>query len=1144
MRIFFRTFLFISILFVSNLFAQNYYFVEGKRIELNERRDKFAIILNQTVLDESVIELQLRTTVGLSFETKKMETGIYIVNLPTQVEESFIEDKINALNNLSEIVKFATKVYYGESKKVTQIPTDEFIVRLNDLGDKYKLDELNSQYKCEIIRNIGDEKGFLIKSKNNVPMNALTLSDIYFQTRIFDYCEPDFGYPEGCLFNYDPNDANYPSQWPLKNTGQSTPTEGNTTAGDLTNSAGIPGADMDISKAWDYVKGNNNVIIGVFDTGVDSLHPDLSQNLIAGYDAHLNKYGVSNDPGSHGTCTAGIIGARTNNSIGVAGIVGGDNTANSNCKIMSFKIVNNLGNFTTSSNIARAFDTARVKGVYVSSNSWGGGSVSSTLNSAINNFANNGRGGLGSVVLFSSGNDGKNPPNYPSYLASVVCVGASTRHDQKKAAGSGNQWWWGGNYGEDVNGDIDLVAPTICYTTDIRSTGGYNTTSGSGGDYYATFNGTSAACPNAAGVVALIFSVNPSLTRSQVLDYLYRGCEKIDNVGYTTSKTYGSWNEYFGYGRVNAFNSVRLAVGVDVTPPTIVHTVVQSHSSTYPTTITATIFDQDGSSVPTSGNQRPKIFYRFNKNGAGWTSFDSAFAVSNTGNLFTFKIPCVGRQTEVQYYLKAQDNNGNTAKFPFHASASYPYTLCYFGVGNITTETRSLSNWSPPDNGAQISSNVNFPNSFAVLEASVKINLSHTYVSDIMLILWASDTDADRNRICLFSYNGGSGDNISNATVTDIASQFWSQSAPPYSNGFYKPEYLLEGLKGTNAQGNWKFINDDAYLGDAPTYTSLDIILKKMNGVTSSSARLNSAGDSILNFGNVIPPIIVEKDFYLKNVGNANLTISAVNFTGTYASKFSLVNSAPTSIAPGDSGLFRVRLTHNAANKSLDGGLEPELFQNALMEISNNDPSKSIFRVSLETDSPVPVELSSFTASVVGNSVNLNWQTQTEVNNYGFEIERRADNLKSGSWEKIGFIAGSGNSNSPKNYSFTDKPDQKLHKAFSYRLKQIDNDGKFEYSKTVEVDLSSPQDFTLYQNYPNPFNPVTNISFRVKQTQKVILEVFDMLGNKIEVLFNSTAEGGKLYNIEFNAEDYATGTYFYKLNSNEGVSVRKMILIK
>ena len=113
--------------------------------------------------------------------------------------------------------------------------------------------------------------------------------------------------------------------------------------------------------------------------------------------------------------------------------------------------------------------------MHVSSNSWGGGTPSPTLTTAINNLSASGRGGLGCVILFSSGNDGRNPPAYPSYLASVVCVGASTKHDQKKAAGTGNQYWWGGNYGEDTNGDLDLVAPTICYTTDIRRTGGYHT---------------------------------------------------------------------------------------------------------------------------------------------------------------------------------------------------------------------------------------------------------------------------------------------------------------------------------------------------------------------------------------------------------------------------------------------------------------------------------------------------------------------------------------------------------------------------------------------------------------------------------------------------------------------------------------------
>ena len=882
--------IFINVLSIHS-FAQDYYFYEGKRIELTKRLDKIAIILNKTNLTKNNIEQTLKTQINSFSDLKELTENLYLINFSDPVSEAEIGQQISALQTLNELVKFATPVYYGESRKVTQIPTDEFIVKLFDLKDKRKLDDINDQYNIEIKENINDENTFILKSRNNVKLNALQLSEIYFQTGYFEYCEPNFGYPEGCLFNYTPNDTQYPNQWVINNTGQSTPTEGNSSAGDLTNSAGIPDADMDVNLAWDYTKGNNSVIVGVFDTGVDSAHPDLYQNLIAGYDASNNtESSVTTDPVGHGTCTAGIIGARTNNGLGISGIVGGDNTLNSNCKIRAFKLVNSTGQFTTEANLANAFNLARTTGVHVSSNSWGGGTPGSTLTTAINNLSNNGRGGLGCVVLFSSGNDGKNPPAYPSYLASVVCVGASTRHDQKKAAGTGNQFWWGGNYGEDANGDLDLVAPTICYTTDIRGTGGYNTSAGTAGDYYSTFNGTSAACPNAAGVAAQIFSINANFTRDQVLDYLYRGCEKIDNVGYNTVKTYGYWNEYFGYGRVNALNSVRLAMGFDVTPPSIIHNNIRFHSSTYPTIFTATIADQNGASVPNTGNQRPRIYYRFNKNGAGWSSFISSYAISNAGNIFTFKIPGVGRQTEVQYYIEAQDAAGNVTAFPRLASATYPYTLCYYAVGNVITETRSLLNWNPPDGGAGISANVNFPTSYSILEARVRINLSHTWVSDNILFVWSPSSDADNNRKCLFSENGGDGNNITNATVTDSATQFWRQGTPPYSNGFYKPEYMLNGFNGTNAQGNWKFINYDVAAGDAPTYNSLDIILRRMNGVTSPCARLNNPADSILYFGNPSPPAVVDRDFYLKNDGNASLTISAVNFSGTYASMFSLIS--------------------------------------------------------------------------------------------------------------------------------------------------------------------------------------------------------------------------------------------------------------
>ncbi len=123
---------------------------------------------------------------------------------------------------------------------------------------------------------------------------------------------------------------------------------------------------------------------------------------------------------------------------------------------------------------------------------------------------------------------------------------------------------------------------------------------------------------------------------------------------------------------------------------------------------------------------------------------------------------------------------------------------------------------------------------------------------------------------------------------------------------------------------------------------------------------------------------------------------------------------------------------------------------------------------------PLPVELTSFSAATIGSTIKLNWQTATEVNNYGFEVERRALSAERQAWEKIGFVNGNGNSNSPKDYSFVD--DKVSSGKYSYRLKQIDNDGQFEYSKTINVDFNGVKKFELSQNYPNPFNPTTTIT--------------------------------------------------------------------
>jgi len=191
----------------------------------------------------------------------------------------------------------------------------------------------------------------------------------------------------------------------------------------------------------------------------------------------------------------------------------------------------------------------------------------------------------------------------------------------------------------------------------------------------------------------------------------------------------------------------------------------------------------------------------------------------------------------------------------------------------------------------------------------------------------------------------------------------------------------------------------------------------------------------------------------------------------------------------------------------------------------------------------LPVELSSFSASLVNNGVRLNWRTETEVNNYGFEVERKVSSKQSavGNWAKIGFVEGHGNSNSPKEYLFIDN--EATSGKYAYKLKQIDNDGTFEYSKIIEIDVDAPLEFELSQNYPNPFNPSTTIKYSLPFTSKVKLSVFNILGEEVHILINETKDAG-IYTINFDALLFNSGIYFYKLETRNFLKVKKMSLIR
>ena len=188
----------------------------------------------------------------------------------------------------------------------------------------------------------------------------------------------------------------------------------------------------------------------------------------------------------------------------------------------------------------------------------------------------------------------------------------------------------------------------------------------------------------------------------------------------------------------------------------------------------------------------------------------------------------------------------------------------------------------------------------------------------------------------------------------------------------------------------------------------------------------------------------------------------------------------------------------------------------------------------------IPVELISFTGTLVDNSVKLEWSTASETNNQGFEIQRSIDDE---SYQTITFIEGVGTTTETTFYSYLDNPALKNNTGLRYRLKQMDYDGTFSYSNAINIEISTPIEFALMQNYPNPFNPSTKISFQIPESGLVSLKIYDVLGIEIATLLNEEKIPGK-YEIDFDASYLSSGIYFYTLRAGNFINIKKMILVK
>ncbi|MCF8245794.1 MAG: S8 family serine peptidase [Saprospiraceae bacterium] len=556
--------------------------------------------------------------------------GTYVINFQPNTT-SFDVNRVVAFLKKNPSVVFANPVLVSPGG-ISQAFLDEIAVGVH--GGTALLEIYAAIYGLKIAR--ADEfmgSIYYLKTTATSQFDAIETANRLSETGHFAFAEPVW---MRFLKPYT-NDPLFYAQWAINNTGN------------WQNST--PGADMKVDDAWNITTGSSSIKIAIIDDGVQLNHPDLSPNLLTGYDA--TGYGSAGAPtviDAHGTACAGIAAAKGNNNIGVAGVA-------YNCKIIPIRIyyTANNGSFVffdtwMANGINWAWQTA---GADVLSNSWGLGigTSSSVINTAISGAVNNGRNNKGCPVLFATGNDNEGTVAYPASNSNVIAVGATSPCDQRKSPSScDGENWWGSNYGS----ALDVTAPGVLITTtDLTGTNGDNS-SNSGfpndNNYNGYFNGTSSACPNAAGVMALILSVNPNLTQVQARQILESTCDKVGGYTYSTVSGHpnGTWTNQLGYGRLNALAAVQAAgagSGGCSTPTGLTTTNLKPRTATlnWSTVTGATSYTLELREVGAST----------------WNSFPN---MTSNSQFFYYFIPCKNYEFRVRAHCSSTAGSFSTAK--------------------------------------------------------------------------------------------------------------------------------------------------------------------------------------------------------------------------------------------------------------------------------------------------------------------------------------------------------------------------------------------------------------------------------------------------------------------------------------------------
>jgi subtilisin family serine protease len=533
----------LTIIFNNVLFAQQI-IVNGEHINCE---DNFQIIHVWTHYENKAqIEDVIKNNYKISSIRKQFETP-NIKSLDSNNKLEFVLYELVSLRNLDErsakkmkdSIDHLSFVSYSTFNNLIENHNEiyfsnQIYVKLKNESDIDKLLVEAIKFKLKVIgSNTFMPLWYTLYCDKFSDGDAIEISDKIFQTSLFDKSEPDI---RNIYFSNCSNEPLFLDQWALNNFGQN---------------SGTSGIDINICKAWEISKGNENVVTAVFDDGIELAHPDLSAGIKGINFNVMNGATPSQSPfGIHGTQCAGIIGAQENN-IGINGIA-------PNSKIMSISM-DFFGNLT-SQHIANGISHAWSKGACIISNSWTASvnePKSNLIIDAISDALNKGRNNLGTVVVFISGNDNRTDAQFPGNIDErIICVGGVDKCGYRAGRidivpNSCDPWCSTCHPGSSFGDPLDIVAgATNISTTDLTGAAGDDAS-----DYNSSFSGTSAAGPMVAGVASLMLSVNPCLTEKNVHKIICNSGQKLSNytfVNKAARSSLGTWNAEVGHGLINA----------------------------------------------------------------------------------------------------------------------------------------------------------------------------------------------------------------------------------------------------------------------------------------------------------------------------------------------------------------------------------------------------------------------------------------------------------------------------------------------------------------------------------------------------------------------------------------------------------------